>query len=142
LIFQTQLEIVPEETDADNIETERLSRADTRMSSRVPSQMTRATLVRTPARPTTQEKFHEDLTDEEQVLITELKQAEYRDEDLSEEEEEEEEEEIHVVKKEVVTDREDDYDTDLEPDGRISFVHNLQPIIRIIYPEGLSLENT
>ncbi|XP_060069058.1 leucine-rich repeat-containing protein 74B-like [Ylistrum balloti] len=126
---QLLLSSVPEETDVDmEIDNGLGSRTDTRLSlGRVPSQMSRATMVRTPAaRPTTQGKEIHEMVDEENILITELKQSEYRLEE-SEEVEASKEPDILVLEDKVpVTARtdEDEYDTDLEVEEDSEDLHD------------------
>ena len=119
------LDSVPEEANPgeDNDFGLSSSRADTRLSLRLPSHQSRATMVRTPAtRPMTvpDNDFPLMENDEEQVLITELKQNEY-----PEDEEEERQADVYIVddeeeeeEEEPRTEREEDYDTDLEMDGK------------------------
>ncbi|XP_069118143.1 leucine-rich repeat-containing protein 74B-like isoform X2 [Argopecten irradians] len=126
---QLLLSSVPEETDMDmEIDHGLGSRTDTRLSiGRVPSQMSRATMVRTPAaRPQTQDKGIEEVEDEEHILITELKQSEYRQEE-SEEVESPKEPDILVLDDKVpITSRtdEDEYDTDLEVEEDTEDLHD------------------
>lgn len=125
MVLQAQLLLssVPEETDLEmELDHGLGSRTGTRLSlQRVPSQMSRATMVRTPAdRPTTQDdKVFAEMHDEEHILITELKQSEYRLEESEEAESPREPDILILEDKAVVTVRtdEDEYDTDLETEG-------------------------
>ncbi|XP_021367603.1 leucine-rich repeat-containing protein 74B-like isoform X2 [Mizuhopecten yessoensis] len=128
-IAQLLLFSVPEESDVEmEIDHGLGSRTDTRLSiGRVPSQMSRATMVRTPAaRPTTQEKVIQEMDDQENILITELKQSEYRLEESEEVESPREPDILYLDDKVPITSRteEDEYDTDLEVEEDSEDLHD------------------
>ena len=130
------LEIVPEESDDDEPlpeipEDDEKDRMDLKTpgSMRVPSQKSRPLLVRTPAakvKPESPLIFPEDAKDDDdQILITEINQTEYREVEYPVQEDEESsisgDEDVPRVTIETVDAEptEEDYDTDLEVEGNI-----------------------
>ena len=134
-LVQLPLESVPEEPDEDSgLELNSLQREVSTPNVRIPSQSARATLVRTPAtrEKTTsplvfnEEEEEEKTDDEKNILITEIQPTEYQEvqfevdvehgeDSLSDESVELKDLVVEPIEAEP---REEDYDTDLDIEGK------------------------
>lgn len=139
ILFQLHLNSVPEDAESDEENGQETLKTPL-SNARVPSQKSRAMLVRTPAareQGTSPINFTKTLNEEEdtQILITELRDyteeekleyVEQKDEseDDAEEAQQEEEEvkEKEVFEEKIETFRDEDYDTDLEVEGMCSLL--------------------
>jgi hypothetical protein len=147
---QSILESVPEDPEAEAEEEygEADDQSNTGTGSRVPLQVVKARLVRTPARKNRPDSPEEETFGyEDQLLITELKDGDYDERDdlaVEKYEQDERETEIHDKDQEsdditverldhdtVEQDEEEDWDTDLEIEGGLQTYwqrHSLCPL--------------
>lgn len=130
--LESVLEEAEEEDENQNTNNVLTSRDEITPTARVPSQRSRAILLRTPAKELDQpESPLEFPNDEEEnnertdILITEVKDDDYGSDIESEEEEEELVFENETNKPQLT---EDDYDTDLEIDGENCLLEETQPL--------------
>lgn len=133
-LVQLPLESVPEEPDEDSgLELNSLQREVSTPNVRIPSQSARATLVRTPAtrEKTTsplvfnEEEEEEKTDDEKNILITEIQPTEYQEVQFEVDVEHEDSlSDESVELKDLVVEpieaepKEEDYDTDLDIEGK------------------------
>lgn len=132
--LESVLEEAEEEDEKENQNTNNVltSRDEITPTTRVPSQRSRAILIRTPAKELDQSESPLEFPNDEEennertdILITEVKDNDYGS-DIDSEEEDEELVFEHETNKPQLT--EDDYDTDLEIDGENYLLEGTQPL--------------